>query len=129
MLQGQKIPRKILPKSQKRVYVGFEDGSKSVKYYNADTRKILTSRNYCFLSNIEKAPPEEIVVAPNLPREGELTESTPPMGSDSRKRKRDEEESPEKQDNEYVSRTLMSQSVAGASKQNKNKCLGVLYEA
>jgi hypothetical protein len=35
---------------------------------------------------------EEIVVAPDLPREGELTESTLPMGSDSWKRKRRIEE-------------------------------------
>ena len=60
------------------MYVGFDDGSKSIKYFNAETRKILTSRNYCFLSNIENDPPEEIVVAPDLPREGELTEGTLP---------------------------------------------------
>ena len=92
LLQGQKIPRKILPKSKKRIYIGFDDGSKSVKYYNAETRNILTSQNYRFLSNTEKAPPEEIVVAPDLPREGELTESTLPTGSDSLKRKWDEGE-------------------------------------
>ena len=43
LLQGQKIPRKILPKSKKQIYIGFDDGSKSVKYYNAETRNILTS--------------------------------------------------------------------------------------
>jgi hypothetical protein len=99
LLQGQKIPRKILPKSQKRIYVGFDDGSKSVKYYSADTRKILTSRNFRFLSITEKSPPEEIVVAPDMPREGEMQEGTLPTGSDSYKRKREIEEEP----NEEVS--------------------------
>ena len=37
VLQGQKEPRKMLPKSKQRLYVGFDDGSKSVKYYNAKT--------------------------------------------------------------------------------------------
>ena len=92
LLQGQKIPRKILPKSQKRIYVGFDDRSKSVKYYNANTRKILTSRNYRFFSITEKSPTEEVVVAPDMPREGEMREGTLPTGSDSYKRKRRLEE-------------------------------------
>ena len=93
LLQGEKKPRKMLPKSQKRAYVGFDDGSKSVKYYNPETRKILTSRNYRFLSISEKSPPEEIVVAPDLPHEGEMgSRGTPPIGSDSQKRKRQDEE-------------------------------------
>lgn len=87
MLQGQKVPRKMLPKSQKRAYVGFDDGSKSVKYYNADSRKILTSQNFRFLTILKKTPPEEIVVAPNMPHEGELERNTLPKGSDNQKRK------------------------------------------
>ena len=94
MLQGQKIPRKMLPKSQKRVYVGYEDGSKSIKYYIADKRKILTSRNYRFLSTTNSSPPEEIVVAPDLPHEGEMEEGMLPIGSNSQKRKRVDEEEP-----------------------------------
>ena len=43
LLQGQKEQRKMLPKSKRRIYVGYDDGSKSVKYYNAETRKVLTS--------------------------------------------------------------------------------------
>ena len=58
----------MLPKSQRRAYLGFEDGSKS---YNAETRKVLTSQNYCFLNITEKDPPEEIEVAPKLLHEGE----------------------------------------------------------
>ena len=37
--------------------MGFDDGSKSVKYYNPKTRKILTSRNYCFLMLPEEPSP------------------------------------------------------------------------
>ena len=45
LLQGQKKPRKMETKSQRRVFVGFDDGSKSIKYYNVETCKVLTSRN------------------------------------------------------------------------------------
>jgi hypothetical protein len=48
LLQGQKEPRKILSKSKRRAYIGFEDGPKAVKYYNTETKKILTSQNYAF---------------------------------------------------------------------------------
>ena len=85
----------MLPKSQRRAYVGYDDGSKSVKYYNAETRKILTSRNYRFLNINEKTPPEEIEVAPDLPHEGEMRDDMLPTGSNSQKRKRVEEEEEE----------------------------------
>ena len=92
MSQGENKPRKMLPKSQKRAYVGYEDGSKSVKYYNAATRKILYSRNYRFLNITNKTPPEEIEVAPDLPHEGEMVDDMLPTGSNSQKRKRVDEE-------------------------------------
>ena len=95
LLQGQNVPRKMLAKSKRRAYVGFDDGSKSVLYYNAETRRVLTSRNYRFLSITDKTPPEEIVVAPDIPHEGEMDRSTLPTGGDSRKRKRGEEDVPE----------------------------------
>jgi transposase InsO family protein len=44
--QGEHQDRKLLPKSRRRSYVGFDDGARAVKYYNAETRKILTSRNF-----------------------------------------------------------------------------------
>ena len=50
LLQGQTKARKILPKSKRRAYVGYDENSKSVLYYNAQTRKILTSRNFVFLT-------------------------------------------------------------------------------
>lgn len=95
MLQGQKEPRKMLPKSQKQAYVGFDDGSKSVKYYDSDTRKIHTSQNYCFLSITNESPPEEIVIAPDILHEGEMEKSMLPTGSNSQKKKRVDEEAPE----------------------------------
>jgi hypothetical protein len=62
----------MLPKSKRRIYVGYDDGSKSVKYYNADTRKVLTSRNYRSLHLPEDPkPPEPIVITPDIQHEGE----------------------------------------------------------
>jgi len=43
LLQGQKLSRKMLPKSQCHSLVGFNDGSKSVMYYNPKMQKVLTS--------------------------------------------------------------------------------------
>ncbi len=68
LLQGQNVTRKILPKSKRRAYVGTNDASDSVLYYNAETKKILTSRNYKFLTE-QKEAAEEIAVSPT--REGE----------------------------------------------------------
>jgi len=50
LLQGQNIQCKMLPKSQRRLYVGYDESSHSVKYYNTTTRNILLSRNYRLLS-------------------------------------------------------------------------------
>jgi hypothetical protein len=80
LLQGQHVEQKLLPKSKKRSYVGFDDGSKSVKYYNAEMRKILTSCNYHVLKVSEPQPPDNIVVAlPNVLFEGELGETEQSM--------------------------------------------------
>jgi hypothetical protein len=46
LLQGEKGQRKMLPKSKRRAYVGHDDGAKVVRYYNVETRKVLTSRNF-----------------------------------------------------------------------------------
>ena len=94
----------MLPKSKCRVYIGYDEGAKAVKYYNAEMRKILTSRNFCHINPPEDpTPPEPIELTPDTPREGESAGSTPPIGvigSDdltrglkpSRKRKRNEVE-------------------------------------
>ena len=73
----------MLAKSQRRAYVDFDDGSKSVLYYSTETRKVFTSRNYHFLSITKKSPLEEIVVAPDIPHEGEMGRSMLPTGGDS----------------------------------------------
>jgi transposase InsO family protein len=76
LLQGQNIARKIMPKSKRRAYIGYNDMSKSVLYYNAETRKVLASRNYVFLSAKDKEPPEEIVIQDTPTHEGEREDET-----------------------------------------------------
>jgi hypothetical protein len=63
LLQGIKENRKLLPKLKRQYYVGFEDGPKVIKYYNPETRKVLTSRNYRHLnSTANQDPTEEIAI-------------------------------------------------------------------
>ncbi len=87
LLQGQAEQRKILPKSKRHAYVGFEDGPQAIKYYNPENRKVLTSQNYHFLTLPKEDPlPDVIVVAPDTQRKGESrgdalsTGDTPTMG-------------------------------------------------
>ena len=51
------------PKSKHHALVGYDDGSKSVLYYNADTCKVLTSRNFQFLDP-SLATLEHILIIP-----------------------------------------------------------------
>jgi transposase InsO family protein len=82
LLQGQAEQRKLLPKSQRRAYVGYEDGPRAVKYYTADTKRVLTSRNYRFLSPPAQGPSaENIEVAPDEQREGESRGGTLSSGA------------------------------------------------
>ena len=85
-------------KSRQQIFVGYDDGSKSIKYYNAETRKVLISQNICFLSlTDDESPPEPIGIIPDIPHEGESEESmllTSGNNGDSLRRKRDEEEEP-----------------------------------
>jgi hypothetical protein len=81
LLQGQKEPQKMQPKSKCQVYVGYDDGARAVKYYNAETCNVLTSRNFRNITPPEQpSPPELIEVTPDMPREGESTSTTPPTG-------------------------------------------------
>jgi Reverse transcriptase (RNA-dependent DNA polymerase) len=81
LLQGQKEQRKMLPKSKRRVYVGFDDGARAVRYYNAETRKVLTSRNFRNITPPDQpTPPEPIELTPDMPHEGEIGGNMPPMG-------------------------------------------------
>ena len=81
--QGQNIQKKMVLKSQQRVLVRYDNGSKSVKYFNTPMRNILTSRNYKFLTLSNPSLPEEVAVDPpgdkgeaNLPKD--KGEDTPP---------------------------------------------------
>jgi hypothetical protein len=59
-------------KAQQHVYVGYDNGSKSVIYYNTPTWKILISRNYQYLTPTESTPLENIIIEPPTPmHEGE----------------------------------------------------------
>jgi hypothetical protein len=78
LLQGQKKGPKLQPRSKQQIFVGYDDGSKSVKYFNPETRKVLTSRNYKFLTNLPKQSGTldsvdtiAIELPPAVPREGE----------------------------------------------------------
>jgi hypothetical protein len=56
--------RKMLPKSQQCAYIGYDEGAKSVRYYNAETRTILTLQNYKFLIPSNSSPPEVLLIDP-----------------------------------------------------------------
>jgi hypothetical protein len=74
LLQGQKEERKMLPKSKRRVYIGYKDGVKAVKYYNVATCNILTSRNFRHINPSEKpSSQEEIEVIPDTTCEPDMT--------------------------------------------------------
>jgi len=99
LLQGRNVKPKLLPRSKQQIFVGFDSGSKSIKYYNPETRRVLTSRNYQFLSNLPKETgmPEPILVElpPTMLREGEHDDGnndTLQLGSQHNKRKRQYEE-------------------------------------
>src|SRR6202051_3857326 len=113
LLQGQKEQCKMLPKSKRCIYVG----SNSVKYYNAETRKVLTSRNFRSLQpSIHPKSPEPVVITPDIQHEGEsgaghmlqsgVTPEAKRLGEPdgSRKRKRSVE-NPEDMDIEQPRRT------------------------
>jgi len=78
LLQGQNVQHKMLPKSQRRLYVGYDKSSHSVKYYNTTTWNILLSRNYRLLLPTDPSPPADLTIPPPItpldgpPHEGEL---------------------------------------------------------
>ena len=79
LLQGQNRPSKLMPRSKQQIFVGFDDGSKTIKYFNPETRRVLTSRNYKFLTNLpeKSGTPEPIHIdLPPLCRvRGSMTET------------------------------------------------------
>ena len=50
LYQGQNRGHKFEPKSLQRIFIGFNDRNKTVKYFNLESWKILTSRCYHFLT-------------------------------------------------------------------------------
>ena len=81
LLQGQKVDRKMQPKSKHRVYVDFDDSAGAVKYYNTETRNVLTSRNFKQITPPQSTPiPENIDIIPNSQHKGESVGDAPPMG-------------------------------------------------
>ena len=87
-------------KSRQQLFMGYNDGKKSIKYYNVETHKVLTSHNFHFLSLIhDESPPEPIKIIPDVPHEGE-SEGSMPLTSgnngDSSKWKQEEEEEPQR---------------------------------
>jgi len=52
LLQGQQKHPKLLPRSKQQIFIGYDDGSKSIKYYNPETWKVLTSQNFHFLTHL-----------------------------------------------------------------------------
>lgn len=69
------------PRAQQNLFVGFDDTSKSVKYYKANTQKILISQNFCFLTLKDEEPSNNDPIAveadlpPHILYEGELENS------------------------------------------------------
>ena len=48
------------------MYISYDEGTKADKYYNVETKTILTSRNFQFLIPSNSSPPEELLVEPGL---------------------------------------------------------------
>ena len=87
--QGAHKGSKLDRVSGKHYFVGFRTGCKGIKYYNPDTRKILTSQNFKFLSVMNYAPSSpdgiEIEIKPHLLHKGEYKGAeggTPQSSSD-----------------------------------------------
>src|SRR6267154_4733137 len=58
----------MLPKASECILVGFDDGSHSVQYYNKDTHKILSSRNYKYVNTDNTLPHEDFLPeGPDVP--------------------------------------------------------------
>jgi hypothetical protein len=74
ILDETKDKSKLAPRSKKMVFVGFEDGSKAVRYWDKATRKIKVSRNVAFNENEETTAledVEEVREVPGVPAERE----------------------------------------------------------
>src|SRR6266508_4358749 len=68
VLDETKNKSKLDPRSKKMVFVGFEDGSKAIRYWDKETRKIKVSRNMVFNENDK---PEQYGEVPGVSAEVE----------------------------------------------------------
>jgi len=74
---------KMEAKSKQQALVGYNDGLKSILYYNAKTRKVLNSWNFRFLNPSSAASPEHLLIMPDdAVREGESTITTTQCNTD-----------------------------------------------
>ena len=73
--QEQNRGHKFEPKFLQRIFKGFNDRNKAVKYFNLESQKILTSRCYCFLTLSDQPlllnNGIKIEIAPDVLHEGE----------------------------------------------------------
>lgn len=67
---------KLKPRAQKMIFMGFNDGSKSIRYYDPSKRNIKTSRNITFSENEEPRKMEYQEIPPSLRSEGEQEDSS-----------------------------------------------------
>ena len=77
ILDESKNRSKLAPKSMKMTFVGFMDGSKSVRYYDQKRQNIKVSRNFTFNENEEPGELKEIAKIPSLQAEGENLDVAP----------------------------------------------------
>ena len=70
--QGQHKDRKMLSKSKHRAYIGFDNGSNPIKFYNVETHKVLISQNFRTINPPTTIPISELIVIGTNPcHEGE----------------------------------------------------------
>src|SRR5262245_61196351 len=70
--QGQYKDWKMLSKSKCRAYVGFDKGSNALKFYNAETHKVIISQNFYKIHISTKIHTAELIVIRTNPcHEGE----------------------------------------------------------
>ena len=70
--EGPSVPRKMLPKSVEKLFIGFDDAARAVKYFSKDSRKVLISRNFRFIKPSITLPTDTGLTHPiDDAREGE----------------------------------------------------------
>ena len=68
-------------KSKRQIYVSFDDGAGAMKYYNAKTCNVLTSRNFKQITPPQTDPiPKDVDITPDSWPEGESDGDAPPTG-------------------------------------------------